>query len=89
MTYPLGVAAMSIVLEIDPNVVKPGWTPLLILIGLALVMALLFRSMKRQFRRVHTNFPEEVGPDAGTAERGTDPSPSGSVVPGDERTPSR
>ena len=51
-----------ILLELDPNVVKPGWTPLLILIGLALVMVLLFRSMRRQFRRVDENFPEPATP---------------------------
>ena len=51
-----------ILLELDPNVVKPGWTPLLILIGLALVMVLLFRSMRRQFRRVDGNFPEPAAP---------------------------
>jgi hypothetical protein len=48
-------------LDLDPNVVKPGWTPLLITIGLALVMVLLFRSMRRQFRRVDANYPEPVG----------------------------
>ena len=39
--------------EIDPNVVKPGWTPLIILIILALVMVLLFLSMRRQFRKIN------------------------------------
>ena len=51
-----------ILLELDPNVVKPGWTPLLITIGIALVMVLLFRSMRRQFRRVDDNFPEPATP---------------------------
>jgi hypothetical protein len=53
---------MRFLLELDPNVVKPGWTPLLILLGLGLVMVLLFRSMRRQFRRVHDNFPEPAAP---------------------------
>jgi hypothetical protein len=43
---------MMTLLDIDPNLVKPGWTPLLILIGLALVMVLLFTSMRRQFRKI-------------------------------------
>jgi hypothetical protein len=51
-----------ILLELDPNIVKPGWTPLLITIGIALVMVLLFRSMRRQFRRVDENFPEPLAP---------------------------
>ena len=57
-------------LELDPNIVKPGWTPLLILIVLALVMALLFRSMRRQFRRVDEHWPADAAEAA--ARRGTD-----------------
>ena len=55
-----------ILFDLDPNVVKPGWIPLLITIGLALVMVLLYRSMRRQFRRVETNFPL-AGPSAPSA----------------------
>ena len=43
-------------LEIDPNVVKPGWTPLIITLLLAGAMVLLFRSMRRQFGKI--NVPE-------------------------------
>jgi len=81
-----------ILLDLDPNVVKPGWTPLLITVGLALVMVLLFRSMRRQFRRVDTNFPEPPArpaaaapgpaPATPTAEPTVEPSPEG-------RAPSR
>ncbi len=53
---------MLILFELDPNVVRPGWTPLIILVGLGVVMYLLFRSMRRQFRRVHENFPTDDGP---------------------------
>ena len=55
-----------ILLDLDPNIVKPGWTPFLITIGLAAVMYLLFRSMRRQFRRVDSNYPldEPVSTDA-------------------------
>ena len=62
-----------ILLELDPNVVKPGWTPLLILLGLALVMVLLFRSMRRQFRRVDDNFPEPAAPVGTPDPEGDDP----------------
>ncbi len=59
-----------ILLDLDPNVVKPGWIPLLITVGLALVMVLLFRSMRRQFTKVHANFPDPRLPSAspGSAE---------------------
>jgi hypothetical protein len=39
-------------LDLDPNIVKPGWIPLLITIGLAAVMVLLFFSLRKQFRRI-------------------------------------
>lgn len=42
-------------LDIDPNVVQPGWTPLIITIGLALVMVLLFFSMRRHFRKINAS----------------------------------
>ncbi len=62
--------------DLDPNVVKPGWIPLLITIGLALVMVLLYRSMRRQFRKVDTNFPAPgahvPASSAGDQERGDD-----------------
>jgi hypothetical protein len=65
---------MRFLLELDPNIVKPGWTPLLITIVLGLVMVLLFRSMRRQFRRVDDNFPEPPAPVAeDTAPEATHP----------------
>jgi hypothetical protein len=39
-------------LDLDPNVVKPGWTPLIITILLALALVLLYLSMRRQFRKI-------------------------------------
>lgn len=41
--------------EIDPNVVKPGWTALLVVIGLACVMVLLYLSMRRQFKKLNAS----------------------------------
>ena len=62
-------------LDLDPNVVKPGYIPLLITLGLGLVMVLLFRSMRRQFRRVDANFPEPAAP-AGSVSILPDPAPT-------------
>lgn len=53
-------------LDIDPNVVKPGWTPLIITLLLAGAMVLLFRSMRRQFGKI--NVPEGR---SGAATRGS------------------
>ena len=41
-----------ILLELDPDVVKPGWTPLIITVLLGIAMVLLFLSMRRQFRKI-------------------------------------
>jgi hypothetical protein len=43
-----------ILLEVDPNVVKPGWTPLLITLLLAVAMVFLYLSMRKQFRKIRT-----------------------------------
>lgn len=48
---------MLTLLALDPNIVKPGWIPGLITIGLAAVMVLLFFSLRKQFRRIDTHFP--------------------------------
>ena len=37
---------------LDANWVKPGWTPLIITIVLAVVLTFLFLSMRKQFRRI-------------------------------------
>jgi hypothetical protein len=41
-----------ILLDVDPNVVKPGWTPLLIVILLGIAMVFLYLSMRKQFRKI-------------------------------------
>lgn len=46
-----------ILLDVDPNVVEPGWAPLLITILLGIVMVFLYFSMRKQFRKIR--MPEE------------------------------
>lgn len=48
-----------ILLEVDPNVVKPGWTPLLITLLLLGAMVFLYLSMRKQFRKIRTPEDEE------------------------------
>jgi hypothetical protein len=73
------------VLELDPNVVQPGWTPLIITIGLALVVVLLYFSMRKQFRRINIPAPEDDQPDPAPVESPapteTEPSTPASVEP--------
>jgi hypothetical protein len=45
------------ILDLDPNVVKPGWTALVITILLALALVLLYLSMRRQFKKI--NIPSD------------------------------
>jgi len=55
-------------LDIDPNLVRPGWIPLLITIVMALVLVLLFRSMRRQMGRIRVpERPEQRDAEAGTS----------------------
>jgi hypothetical protein len=46
-----------IFLELDPDVVKPGWTPLIITALLGIAMVFLFLSMRKQFRKI--NIPRQ------------------------------
>ncbi len=67
-------------LDLDPNVVKPGWTALVITILLALALVLLYFSMRRQFRKI--NIPSDE-----TAEE-TDVEPSDGDAPAPSDSPS-
>ncbi len=51
-----------ILLDVDPNIVRPGWTPLLITLLLGAAMVFLYFSMRRQFRKIRT--PDDVAEDA-------------------------
>ena len=49
-----------ILLEVDPNVVKPGWMPLIITLLLLGAMVLLYLSMRKQFRKIRTPEDDET-----------------------------
>ena len=68
-------------LDLDPNVVKPGWTALVITILLALALVLLYLSMRRQFRKI--NIPSDE-----TDVEQSDVEPS-DVEPSDVERPTR
>ena len=48
-----------ILLDVDPNLVKPGWTALLVVILLGIAMVFLYLSMRKQFRKIRTLEDEE------------------------------
>lgn len=51
-------------LEVDPNLVRPGWTPLLVIVLLGIVLFFLGRSMMKQFRRIDVPADHETDPTA-------------------------
>jgi hypothetical protein len=59
-----------ILLEVDPNWVKPGWMLLVIILLLAGAMVFLYLSMRKQFRKIRT--PDDVDSDDNA---GDSPSP--------------
>ena len=63
-----------IAFELDPNLVRPGWTALIIVIVLAVIMVGLGLSMMRQMRKI-TVPPADDGPapDESEASRGRPP----------------
>jgi hypothetical protein len=60
-----------IVLDLDPNVVQPGWTPLIITVVLGIAVVLLYFSMRRQFRKINIPPPETDQPDPDPVEAPT------------------
>ena len=48
-----------ILLDVDPNVVKPGWTAFVVVILLGIAMVFLYLSMRKQFRKIRTLEDEE------------------------------
>lgn len=71
-------------LAVDPNLVQPGWTPLLVIVLLGVVLFLLGRSMLKQFGKIDvpadhpssTDQTTEAGPERVTPqESGTPRSP--------------
>jgi protein-S-isoprenylcysteine O-methyltransferase Ste14 len=50
-----------ILLDVDPNIVRPGWTPLFVVLLLAVAMVFLYFSMRKQFRKI--SVPKEDGSD--------------------------
>lgn len=43
---------LLVVLAVDPNLVRPGWSPLVVTLLLGAVLFFLARSMMRQFRKI-------------------------------------
>ena len=77
-------------LEVDPNLVRPGWTPLLVIVVLGIALFFLGRSMLKQFGRIDVPADHLTDPAAGTEAAGSDATGgdlTGSA-PGSDREPS-
>jgi hypothetical protein len=71
-------------LEVDPNLVRPGWTPLLVIVVLGIVLFFLGRSMLKQFGRIDVPADHEADPATGTGPAGNEA--TGSKATGREAT---
>ncbi len=58
---------MLTLLDLDPNIVKPGWTPLLITVLLGVAIVLLYISLRKQFRKIEKTFPMPEAPSTDAA----------------------
>ncbi|MGZ0151481.1 hypothetical protein ACXJJ3_30810 [Kribbella sp. WER1] len=69
--------------EIDPNVVKPGWVALLIVLALGVVTFLLWRSMGKQLKRIDVDRDgaDDPAPSADPASPAGSPSLDGAAAP--------
>jgi hypothetical protein len=52
---------LTTLLDVDPNLVRPGWTPLIVIVLLGIALVLLFLSMRRQFRKLNAGRSEQGG----------------------------
>jgi protein-S-isoprenylcysteine O-methyltransferase Ste14 len=59
-----------ILLDVDPNVVKPGWTALVVVLLLGIAMVFLYLSMRKQFRKIRV--PEDEAADDEAQDDGED-----------------
>lgn len=59
-------------LELDPDVVKPGWTPLIITVLLLIAVVLLVANMRKQLGKI--NIPRTEEPELPEQD---DPAPKG------------
>jgi hypothetical protein len=58
-----------ILLDVDPSVVKPGWTAFIVVMLLAVALVFLYLSMRKQFRKIQ--IPKDE-PSAGDTSDGTE-----------------
>ena len=68
-------------LEVDPNLVRPGWTPLVVIVLLGVVLFFLGRSMLKQFGRIDVPADHRADPEEGSESAGSDGEPSAGDVP--------
>ncbi|HLM22171.1 MAG TPA: hypothetical protein VK390_11685 [Propionibacteriaceae bacterium] len=64
-----------ILLDVDPSVVKPGWTALVVVLLLAVAMVFLYLSMRKQFRNIR--IPDDATDQAAEAEDAKSERPPG------------
>ncbi|TCC39628.1 hypothetical protein [Kribbella sindirgiensis] len=69
--------------EIDPNVVKPGWVALLIVLALGAATVLLWRNMGKQLKRI--DFDRDGADDPAPSDGPATPDPS--PTPATDATP--
>jgi hypothetical protein len=71
-----------VLLEIDPSIVKPGWTALLVTVFIGAALVLLFFSLRRQVRRISPDLPYAADGESGSRPRSRRrPSPRGAAAP--------
>lgn len=57
--------------EVDPDLVRPGWSPLVVVVLLGIVLFFLGRSLIRQFGKIDVPADHDPSETAGTPGTGT------------------
>jgi hypothetical protein len=61
-----------VALDVDPSLVRPGWTAFVVVLLLAIAVVFLFFSMRRQFRKINVG-PSEDSPSSSSGTSGPEP----------------
>jgi len=74
-----------VLLDVDPSIVRPGWTALLVTVFIGAALVLLYFSLRRQVRRISPDLPysEEVDD---TEADGAEPLPPAPDITGRKST---
>jgi len=79
------MSSAFVLLDVDPSIVRPGWTALLVTVFIGAALVLLYFSLRRQVRRISPALPYSEEVDDPEAD-GAEPLPHAPAITGRKST---